>query len=234
MLFVPSRQLLVLRTRSPRQTDGADAGMHAMNRAGETSIVYAGRCALTSSHALGAFTDCRAQHKRLGTEWRSALIEQSEEVLPNKRCAPLAWRSSESTASSRGNVSGKVAKENQQETWLRRGQRKLRYSQVLTPGLGSMYSHKSTTRLVALRRSLTRPGESAKAPSTRSQWQQQPRRLTLREQPLTLRCPGPPAGHGGQRGPAGSSVGPGGLRGTLIPRRPDSSLARSLSPATAP
>ena len=101
MLCVPSRQLLVLRTRSPRQTDGNDAVMHAMNRAGETSIVYAGRCALTSSHALGAFTDCRAQHKRLGTEWRSALIERSEEVLPKRRCAPLAWRSSESTASSR-------------------------------------------------------------------------------------------------------------------------------------
>ena len=44
---------------------------------------------------------------------------------------------------------------------------------TVTPGLGSMYSHKSTTRLVTLRRSLTRPGESAKAPSTRSQWQQQ-------------------------------------------------------------
>jgi hypothetical protein len=54
-----------------------------------------------------------------------------------------------------------------------------------------MHSHKSTTRLVALRRSLTRPGESARALSTRSQRQQQPpsRRLTLREQPLTLRCP---------------------------------------------
>ncbi len=35
---------------------------------------------------------------------------------------------------------------------------------------------------MALRRSLTRPGESARALSTRSQRQQQPRRLTLREQ----------------------------------------------------
>jgi hypothetical protein len=51
-----------------------------MNRAGVTSIVYAG----TSSRALRAFTDCRAQHKRLGTEWRSALIERSEDVLPKK------------------------------------------------------------------------------------------------------------------------------------------------------
>ncbi len=65
-----------------------------------------------------------------------------------------------------------------------------------------MYSHKSTTRLEALRRSLTRPGESARELSTRSQWQcsaaseSQPEAggpvpvaVTLREQPLTLRCP---------------------------------------------
>ena len=104
-----------------------------MNRAGVTSIGYAGRCALTSSHALGAFTDCRAQHKRLGTEWRSALIERSEEVLPKRRCAPLACRSSESTASSRV--------ETAVETWRKKTQE---LAGTVTPGLGSKYSCKHT------------------------------------------------------------------------------------------
>jgi hypothetical protein len=142
MLCVPSRQLLGLRTRSPRQTDGNDAGMHAMNRAGVTSIGYAGRCALTSSHALGAFTDCRAQQKRLGTEWRSALIERSEEVLPKKSDAHR----------SRGGLSS--------QRHLLRGNQLLvnliSRIHVRVYSFQSCQVHDQTTRLVALRRSRAR------------------------------------------------------------------------------